>query len=336
MKTALKQNKSLKIVLAAVIALVLIVLPNCVSSDYMVRVINNALLYSVIAMSANLLMGFCGLLDFGRSAFCATGAYWSAILMMKLNVPFIIAFLTAGLFSAACGMLLGLVSKNAGGDFMTLMTIAFNEIVRLLVQNLKGLTGGTVGLYNIPSVQFFGIQLNTHRTFYYFALVLAILSFVILRIVTKSKMGRAFEAIRDDEIAASFSGIDTGMYRVYCFAVASFFTGLAGAAMAHYANFASPLLYTTNESLIILQMAVLGGLASLPGSVVGAFIIVIVPELSRTFYEYRMLFTGVIMLLLMLFCPDGLFGKQGVGKRVIGLAFGRKKKNEGQTAGGGK
>ena len=104
MKTALKQNKSFKIVLAAVIVLVLIVLPNCVSSDYMVRVINNALLYSVIAMSANLLMGFCGLLDFGRSAFCATGAYWSAILMMKLNVPFIIAFLTAGLFSAACGM----------------------------------------------------------------------------------------------------------------------------------------------------------------------------------------------------------------------------------------
>lgn len=253
-----RTKKIYQIALIAAALAAMLVLPNFIASDYMVRVLNNALLYSVIAMSANLLMGFCGLLDFGRAAFCATGAYWSAIIMMKLDVPFFIAFLSGGLFSMLCGIVLGYVSKNAGGDFMTLMTIALNEIVRLLVQNLKDLTGGTVGLYNIPSVQFFGVQLNTHRTFYYFALCLMIVSFVVLWIVTKSKMGRAFEAIRDDEIAASFSGINVGMYRVYCFGVASFFTGLAGAAMAHYANFASPMLYTTNESLIILQMAVLG------------------------------------------------------------------------------
>lgn len=323
-----KNNKFAKICIILAAMALLGVLPRMIQSDYMVKVVNTALLYSIIAISSNLLLGFCGQLDFGRSAFCALGAYWSAILSMRLGIPVEIAILSAGFFSMVVGFALGFISKKVGGDFVTLMTIGFNEIVRLLLQNLKDITGGTLGLFGIPSVSLFGFRLATHRQFYYFALVLLVISYILIRRLIRSKMGRAFQAIRDDEQAAAFSGINTGRYKMYCFAIASFFTGIAGAVIAHYSNMATPQYYSLNESLIILVMAVLGGLASLPGSIVGAFILTIVPELSRTFYEYRLLFTGIVLVLLMLFAPDGLLGRNGVGCKIIGLRRFLKKKTE--------
>ena len=307
----------------------------------------------LLASSLNLVLGFLGQLSLGHCGFMAIGAYTAALLSLGCEragvfentrepMYLVIVFaciLAAGVLAALVGLLVGIPALRLKGDYLAIITLGFGMIIINIINNLPfcgqdGLSQGSAAASLYKNGLGFGTKSKV--SFLWVAIVVTVVCMTMMFMFIRSKYGRAIKAIRDDEIAASFSGIDTGMYRVYCFAVASFFTGLAGAAMAHYANFASPLLYTTNESLIILQMAVLGGLASLPGSIVGAFIIVIVPELSRTFYEYRMLFTGVIMLLLMLFCPDGLFGKQGVGKRVIGLAFGRKKKNEGQTAGGGK
>ena len=322
-----------KLIALAVLLAVMLVLPNLISSDYIVKVINNALLFSTVALSANIIIGYCGLLDFGRSAFCAMGGYCSAILMQRLGFPFALAFLSAGLFAMLCGLLLGFLSKGAGGDFMNLMTIAFAEIFRLLLQNLPNITGGTLGLFNVPNVQFFGFQFNTHRRFYYFALALLIICYILIRRISRSKMGRAFEAIRDDEIAASFSGIDVRTYKMLCFAVASFFTGLAGSAMVHYTNFAAPQNYSIDQSLIIMEMVVLGGMGSMPGSILGAFILTVVPELSRDIYEYRMLFTGVTLVLLMLFCPDGILGRGGIKDKLVAAAHRRAAKRGSEKGG---
>ena len=337
LRFSLKDKTGRKLALVLLLIVVMLFVPYVISSDYVVKIINNALLYSTIALSTNIIVGDCGLLDFGRSAFCAMGGYCSAILMQRLGLPFALAFLCAGLFAMLCGLLLGFLSKGAGGDFMNLMTIAFAEIFRLLLQNLPDLTGGTLGLFKVPNVSFFGFEFNTHRRFYYFALGLLIVCYILIRRIHNSKMGRAFEAIRDDEIAASFYGIDVRTYKMLCFTVASFFTGLAGSAMVHYTNFASPQNYSIDQSLIIMEMVVLGGMGSMPGAILGAFILTVVPELSRSIYEYRMLFTGVTLVLLMLFCPDGILGRNGVKDKIVAAAHRKAAKKaaaEGGTSNG--
>jgi branched-chain amino acid transport system permease protein len=143
-------------------------------------------------------------------------------------------------------------------------------------------------------------------------------------------MGRAFQAIRDDQIASAYAGISVPTYKMICFTIGSFFTGLAGAAMVHYTRYASPINYTIDESLIMLQMAILGGLGSLPGSIVGTFILIVIPEISRLFYQFRLLFMGILMVVLMLFAPNGLLGRQGLKDKLF-VFIGRLKERKQQA-----
>lgn len=309
-------------------ALMVLAVPLVVTNEYFLKIINNIILYSIISLSVNLIVGFCGQLDFGRSAFAGIGCYFAAVTMVKLHVPFLIAFLGAGLFAAFMGMLLGMLCRKTSFDYLTLITIGFSEICRLIFMNWNDVTGGAVGLMNVPAPDIFGLVFDTHAKFFYFALALLVLSYVVIKRITKSKLGRAFEAIRDDSIAASYSGINVPNYKILCFALGSFFTGLAGAAMVSYTQYASPYNFTIDESLVMLQMAILGGLGSLPGSIIGAAILIITPELSRDIFQYRLLIMGTLMVILMLFAPNGLLGKNGVGDKVIGFAHIRIKKNK--------
>ncbi|MDI6870979.1 MAG: branched-chain amino acid ABC transporter permease [Bacillota bacterium] len=301
------------LVLAALIPLV-------VRGDYHLRVLNMVMLYSIVALSINLIVGFSGQLDFGRSAFVGLGAYWSAILMLRLHVPFLVAFLSAGLFCTLIGAGLGLLCRKSSFDYLTLITIGFNEICRLIFLNWLPVTNGAMGLRRIPAPSLFGFTFDTNVRYFYFSLVLLTLCYVAIRRITKSKLGRAFEAVRDDPIAAAYSGIRVPDYKVLNFALASFFTGIAGSAMVHYTQYASPFNYTLDESIYQLQMAILGGLGSLPGSILGTALLVIAPEISRVFYEYRLMFVGVLMVVMMIWAPNGILGRAGIGERVIGLA----------------
>jgi branched-chain amino acid transport system permease protein len=176
-----------------------------------------------------------------------------------------------------------------------------------------------MGIRLIPSPVLLGFKFDTNFKFYYFALGLLAICYIIIKRVTNSKIGRAFEAMRDDPIAAAYSGINVANYKVINFALASFFTGVAGAALVHYNNYISPFSYSLDESIYQLQMAILGGLGSLPGSILGSAILVIVPEISRTFYDYRLLFVGLLMVVMMLWSPNGILGKNGIGDKVIGI-----------------
>ena len=252
--------------------------------------------------------------------------------MMTFGVPFIISFICGGLFAALIGLLLGLLCRYSSFDYLTLITIGFSEIVRLILQNWREVTGGAFG-FVASRPQLFGYSFDSHQSMFYFNLVLLILCYIAIRRITRSKMGRAFMAIRDDSIAAAFAGIDVPKYKMICFAVGSFFTGIAGAGMVHYTMFAAPTNYTIDESLIMLQMPILGGLGSLPGSIVGTAILTILPEISRAFYQFRLLFMGILMVILMLFAPNGLFGRHGVKDQIAALIARRKKReSEGENS----
>lgn len=313
----LGQTKIKMIVLSAFL-LIMVCIPFVVSNTYVLKVLNNVMLYSIVALSVNLILGFCGLLDFGRSAFVGIGTYCFAIVMTRYtSIPWIVAFLGTGIVTALIGWVVGAFLERTSFDYLTLITVGIIEIVRLFLVNCTSITNGAMGITSVPSPQFFGFVLKSHLQFYYFALLLLIICYVLIYRLTKSYKGRAFMAIRDDEIAASYSAINLPRYKALCFGVASFFTGIGGAAMVSYSRYASPYNFTIDEGLILCQMAILGGLGSLPGSILGAAILVIVPELSRTAYEYRLLIMGVMMVVLMLFCPNGLLGKNGLKDIIV-------------------
>ncbi len=317
-----------KKILATAAVLIACAIPFVVTDEYALRVLNVFFIYSVVALSINLIVGFCGQLDMGRAAFMGLGAYWSAILAVRLNVPFFVAFLTAGLFAGLVGAILGFLCRKSSFDYLTLITIGFNVICQVIFLNWIPVTNGAMGIPKVPVPQFFGFAFDTNFRFYYLALGFLVTCYVLIERITKSKLGRAFEAIRDDSIAASYSGINVANYKVLNFAIGSVFTGLAGSLLVHYTQYASPFNYTLDESVYQLQMAILGGLGSLPGSLLGTLILVVAPEVSRSFYEYRLVFVGFMMVIMMIYWPNGLLGKAGVGERLIGIFRFSKKEQE--------
>lgn len=317
-----------KKILATAAVLIACAIPFVVTDEYALRVLNVFFIYSVVALSINLIVGFCGQLDMGRAAFMGLGAYWSAILAVRLNVPFLVAFLTAGLFAGLVGAILGFLCRKSSFDYLTLITIGFNVICQVIFLNWIPVTNGAMGIPKVPVPQFFGFAFDTNFRFYYLALGFLVTCYVLIERITKSKLGRAFEAIRDDSIAASYSGINVANYKVLNFAIGSVFTGLAGSLLVHYTQYASPFNYTLDESVYQLQMAILGGLGSLPGSLLGTLILVVAPEVSRSFYEYRLVFVGFMMVIMMIYWPNGLLGKAGVGERLIGIFRFPKKEQE--------
>jgi branched-chain amino acid transport system permease protein len=292
-------------------------IPLAITNDYHLRVVNMVVLYSIVALSINLIVGFSGQLDFGRSAFVGVGAYWSAIMMQRVGFPFLPAFLGAGMICALVGAGLGLLCRKSSFDYLTLITIGFNEMCRLIFLNWQSVTNGAMGLRKVPPPVIFGYVFDTNVRYFYFSLILLSLCYVLIRRITESKLGRAFQAIRDDPIAAAYSGISVPDYKVLNFAVGSFFTGIAGSAMVHYTQYASPYNYTLDESIYILQMVILGGLGSLPGSIPDGT--ARRPEISRTFMNIGWP-VGLLMVFMMMWAPNGILGRQGVGEKVIGLA----------------
>lgn len=309
----IKSRSKRKAIAVLAMLAVLLVLPLLIKNTYVLKVLNNIFLYSIIALSVNLILGFTGMLDFGRSAFVGIGTYSFAILMWKVpGVPWIVGFLFAAFFTAIVGYVVGMFLERTSFDYLTLITIGIVEIVRLFLNNCTPVTNGAIGITGVPAPSFFGYTLKGHAQFYYFCLFLLIVCYILISRLTHSYKGRALMAIREDEIAATYSAINLPRYKAFCFGVASFFTGIGGAAMVSYTGYASPLNFTIDEGLILCQMAILGGLGSLPGSILGAAILVVVPELSRTAYKYRLLIMGILMVVLMLFCPNGILGRNGL------------------------
>jgi branched-chain amino acid transport system permease protein len=286
--------------------------PVAVRSEYILHTAVLAGIYVILASSLNITNGYTGLFSFGHAAFYGIGAYTAAILATRLGWGFALTLPAAGVVAAAFGAALALPTLRLSGIFLALVTIGFQEIAYLVTLNWIGLTRGPMGIPGIPPAALFGVELRGNAAYYWLVLALDVLTlFVLSRIVT-SRVGRAFVAIREDELAAEASGIPAFRMKVLSFVIATFFAGIAGAFFAHHARFVSADSFRLDETFVILTMLIVGGLGSLAGPVIGAVALVILPEASRFLAEYRGVVYGLILIGVILFRPEGVAGVPGI------------------------
>ena len=250
----------------------------------------------ILAVSLNLIVGFTGQLALGHAGFMAVGAYVSAVLTLKLGQPFLLAVVAGSLASGLVGILIGLPTLRLRGDYLAIATLGFGEIVRGLLVNID-YVGGAAGLNGIPKM--------TNWTWLFIFTVVTVL---LIKNFINSSHGRACIAIRENEIAADAMGINTTFYKVLAFSIGAFFAGLAGALYAHYFFLIQPQTFSFLKSFDALVMVVLGGLGSLTGSIIAASGITILNAALQSFGALRMVIYAVLLVLVMIFRPQGLLG----------------------------
>lgn len=279
-------------------------------STALVRVLDLIAIYSLLALGLNVVTGFAGLLVLGYAAFYAVGAYTYALLasaQFNVHLPFLLLLALGGAFAAFFGVLLGVPVLRLRGDYLAIVTLGFGEIIRLFLNNLSNLTNGPQGISLIDAPNLFGYRLSTPVHVYYLLLVLLVLSVIFLQRLEGSRIGRAWAAIREDEGAARAMGVNTTRLKLLAFAIGASFAGLAGVVFASLQGFVSPESFTFWESILMLSMVVVGGIGSIPGVIVGAIALIGIPEVLRQYSDYRLLAFGVVMILMMIVRPEGLW-----------------------------
>jgi len=298
-----------------------------ISSRYGQDVAINVLVYVTLGLGLNVVVGLAGLLDLGYIAFYGVGAYTYALLSVHYQLSFWLALpLCAGL-AALAGCLIGYPTLRMRGDYLAIVTLGFGEILRLVLNNWMKLTGGPNGVMGVkpPAVwlpdpeegwEMARMLIKSPQSQYYLILAIALFTVLAVRRLGDSRIGRAWEAIREDETAASIMGVDTFRLKLLAYAaMGAVFGGLAGAFFAAKMRFVSPGSFTFIESAMVLAMVVLGGMGSVPGIVLGALALIALPEFFREFENYRMLVFGAAMALMMLFRPAGLIPAKRLGRR---------------------
>lgn len=288
--------------------LVLTAFPLFVQNQYVLQIAVFVGIYIILALSLNLLNGYVGLMAIGHAGFYGIGAYASAKLMIDLDLPFLVSFLAAGVVAGFFGYLLGRPTLRLEGIYLALATLGFNLIVWLVLLNWNSFTNGPLGIKDIPAPNLFGWQVDTRLEYYYFMLGLASCVVFTIARLANSRFGRALVAIREDQLAAAANGVNVTRYKVQAFVISAAYAGIAGAFYAHFIRYISPDSFTQFESFILLAMLALGGQGNILGPIVGAVILIIIPEVFRTFSEYRMLMYGVVLIAVILLRPQGLFG----------------------------
>ena len=288
-----------------------------------------AMIYVMLGLGLNVVVGFAGLLDLGFVGFYAVGAYTYALLFHWAGWTFWEALPLAGAASALFGFVLGFPVLRLRGDYLAIVTLGFGEIIRLLLTNLTSFTGGPDGISSIPKPtvlglpmtrspltedgttfhQFFGLEFNSmHMVIfvYLMALLLAMVTLFISNRLIRMPIGRAWEALREDEIACRSLGLNPMKIKLSAFTLGAMFAGFGGAFFAARQGIVNPESFTFIESALILAIVVLGGMGSQLGVIVAAILITVLPELAREFSEYRMLIFGLVMILMMVWRPQGL------------------------------
>lgn len=268
--------------------------------QYIIQIVIFMAINIILAVSLNLINGITGQFSLGHAGFMAVGAYASAILAKNYSLPILLTILIGAILAGMVGVLIGFPVLRLKGDYLAIVTLGFGEIIRVIILNMK-ITGGAKGLPGIPG----GVTLLVS---YFFALITVV---VILNIMNSTD-GRAFLAIREDEIAAEAMGINITLYKVLAFAIGAFFAGIAGGLYAHFYQFLKPDSFNLYKTVDILLMVVLGGMGSVTGSILAAIILTIIPELLRSFAEYRMIAYSLTLIILMLARPNGIFGKKEI------------------------
>jgi branched-chain amino acid transport system permease protein len=250
-------------------------------SPYVANILILIGIYAILAVSLNLALGFAGLLNLGHVAFFGIGAYTSALVMGSYDVPFIVAFILAGLVAGFFGFILMWATRKLKGDYLALATLGFSFVVYSLLLNLTSLTKGPQGIPGIEKPSFFGLNIVSNSEYLLFVLIISVVSIFIISKMMNSPFGRLLQASRDDELGLKVLGKNTGKLKFKAMAISAFFAGIAGSLFAHYITFIEPSSFYLSDIILILTIVIVGGIASIGGSVVATFLILIIPELLR-------------------------------------------------------
>ncbi|MBV9537353.1 MAG: branched-chain amino acid ABC transporter permease, partial [Acidisphaera sp.] len=284
------------------------VLPLLVNSPYLLQVLTNAWLYAMLALSLTLVAGTAGQVSLGHAGLLAIGAYASALLALDHDVPVPLAILAAGAITAAIGTLLVSPAFRLRGHYVSIATLGIGEIVGLVILNWEGLTRGPIGVAGIPPLAFFGFPLDDVAATYWVCLgLLAVCALLQVRLLG-SHLGRTLRAMREDDVAARAFGVDLVRAKSIAFLFAGFVAGVAGAVTAHLYSYINFETFTSQISILALTMVILGGMGNVLGAVLGAVVLIALPELFRPLAEFRVLIYGLTLLLLIRFRPQGVLG----------------------------
>jgi branched-chain amino acid transport system permease protein len=302
--------RAVAILLLAAAALIVAMLH---APTYYVRVADMVLIYMLLGMGLNMVIGYAGLLDLGFVAFYAIGAYSYAILasgQFDIHLPFGLVLVIGGALAGVAGILLGIPVLRLRGDYLAIVTLGFGEIIRLFLNNLDRLTNGPQGISRIDQPHIFGFALATPQDFFWLLLSLVAVVFTIVWRIENSILGLGWAAIREDQDAARGIGIDTTIAKLFAFGLSAMLGGFAGVIFAAFQRFVDPVSFTFWESLTVVLIVVIGGLGNLIWVVVGATALIILPELLRDYSDYRMLLYGIALVAVILLRPRGLIDRR--------------------------
>lgn len=277
------------------------------TGNYIIYILNLIAIYSIVSIGLNLLTGFAGQISLGHAGFLAIGAYSSAIIVAKLHAPFLLAMLSAGVITAFIGLLVGLPAIRLRGFYLAIATLAFGYFVNEAIINFPSLTNGELGMV-VPRASIGPIVFNSDKRFYYFIIVVMIVLVVLARNLLNTHIGRAFIALRDSEVAAETMGINLARYKTIAFIVSAFYTGIAGSLYAHLLTWIDPDSFDIFVSIFYITMIVVGGLASILGSILGAALLIVLSEALASTRELHSLVYGLAMMVFIMFLPYGLSG----------------------------
>src|SRR3989339_1122414 len=312
-----KKGKFSRWAMSAVVLLILVALPLFNHNEYHLEVLVSSGIFAILVLGLNVMTGYCGLLNLGYAAFFASGAYTYALLNVKYGLSFWVSLPACIISAGALGLVFGSCVLRLKGDYLALVTLGFGEITRIALNNMDGLTGGPNGLtLSHPVIRFanksfdFGIK---SLPYYYLSLLALLVTIIIMRRLSNSRFGRAWIAIKEDEVAAACMGINTGKLKLFAFCVGCAIAGVSGWLFAGKQGFVSPESFDFITSIMIAAMLVLGGIGSISGAIVGALALTIIPEVLQPLQQYRMFLFGAVMIGMMLFRPQGLLG----GARIL-------------------
>ena len=291
-----------KIFLAVLVLSIPVLMPN----NYYMGLANLALIYIIVAIGLNFIYGYTGYISFAQAGFFGIGAYTSALLAVDGHMSFWVTLPLSGLVAAVVGIMLGIPALKLSGHYLAMCTIGFGIIVQMILQNWTAFTHGAQGIGDIPGISLGPLVITNPTQYYYFTLVFACLAALLSWTIEHSNLGRSFKAVREDEIAASTSGINLTFTKVFSFALSALFAGFAGGLYAHMSSCISPDTFSFDQSIIFFTMVLVGGAGTVWGPIVGAVLLTFIPELLRFLQEYYMALFGIGICLAMLFMPQGI------------------------------
>jgi branched-chain amino acid transport system permease protein len=293
------------------LALAAIALPRAMSADYQLHLAAIIGINTIIVLGLNLLMGYAGQVSLGQAAFVGIGAYASAILTVKVGLSPWLGMAAAVALGALTAAIVGVPLLKLRGHYLAMGTLGFGMIVHIVLVQWDKLTDGTVGIMGIPPLSAAGVALESAPSMYYLVALCVVVSTALAANIIDSRVGRAMRAVHGSEVAAETSGVDTARYKLQVFILSGALAGLAGSLYAHHVSYVHPDTFGFAYSIQLVVMAVLGGMASIWGAVIGASAVTIIGEELRQYQEYSTILFGAVLMAVMIFMPGGIWRGAG-------------------------